>query len=131
MWDNKWLTQSILIPCWKAKWVCVRWCWEMKVGPRTLGRQRRRYEVCILIWCNFYQNASASAEQKGVTWRDNVEAQSVSREEKGNRREIPSVGSRWEKQPWTCNLKVGYLNNYLVMGTLCCEQSTFKLIIIW
>lgn len=46
------------------------------------------------FWKNFYQNASASAEQRWVTLKDIMESQSISGEKERNRREIPSVKNR-------------------------------------
>lgn len=45
------------------------------------------------FWYSFYKNASASAEQKRMTLRENMESQSISGGKEGKRRVIPSVGN--------------------------------------
>lgn len=62
----------------------MRWQWKMKVGLRHWEDEDgiSAYQ----FWENFYQNASASAEQRGVPLRENVAFQSILREKEGKKR---------------------------------------------
>lgn len=85
LWDNNFLVQSTLNPPWHVQWAHVSWRWETEVGLGCWPDEEDGMRSAYQFWKSFYQNASASAEQKWLTLSDSKESQSISGEKKEKR----------------------------------------------
>lgn len=77
------MIQSILNSSWDAKRIQFRWQWKKKVGLKHWEDEDG--VSAYQFWKNFYQNFPASADQKRVTLRENMEFLSILREKEGKK----------------------------------------------